>query len=268
MDKKLCDYVEAAMTQEHALLTYRCIINLLDEKIQSMGKPQYFCPPVEEKRQSSFKTDFTETLYTFYFILVLTLGIGFIVMAIMRNKEKKEYKRQYLHQMSLYQEAIENDKKRVEQELIRKSQLIEEKRIMVERYNDAQEKLLSFYECDIIFPKYREFIPIATICEYFKSGRCSSLHGSDGAYNLYESEKRQDLIITHLEVIEQNLSDIKNNQYMIYTAMCETNNILSGVGSRLNAIGQNVEISAYNTKVMKNELQMQTLMQLHSTSTL
>ena len=36
---------------------------------------------------------------------------------------------------------------------------------------------------------------MCTMYEYFVTGRCDKLSGADGAYNLYETEVRQNIII-------------------------------------------------------------------------
>lgn len=72
------------------------------------------------------------------------------------------------------------------------------------------------YDMDIIFPKYRNLPCVATMLEYLQSGRCSELEGPAGAYNLYESELRANLIISRLDNIAAVLEKIKNTQYNLY----------------------------------------------------
>lgn len=40
----------------------------------------------------------------------------------------------------------------------------------------------------VIYPKYLTLPAVTTIYEYLESGRCDSLAGANGSYNLYESE--------------------------------------------------------------------------------
>ena len=82
------------------------------------------------------------------------------------------------------------------------------------------------YDLDIIFEKYRNMIAMTSIYEYFASGRCDRLEGPDGAYNLFESELRQNLIINRMDVIISRLDQKKDNQYILYKQMTETNNQL------------------------------------------
>lgn len=62
-------------------------------------------------------------------------------------------------------------------------------------------------------------------CEYLASGRCYSLEGHEGAYNIYENELRQNTIINQLDGITSKLDSIKSNQYLLYNSITEANNI-------------------------------------------
>ena len=79
--------------------------------------------------------------------------------------------------------------------------------------------LQEHYNANIIYPKYRYFVAIASICEYLSSGRCDTLEGANGAYNIYESELRQNLIVNQLSSISGNEDQIKTNQYLLYQAL-------------------------------------------------
>lgn len=93
----------------------------------------------------------------------------------------------------------------------------------------TRELLEKFYALNVIFPKYRNMVAICTIYEYFAAGRCTTLVGADGAYNLYESELRQNLIIGKLDKIISQLEEIKQNQYILYTELKKTNSITSSI---------------------------------------
>jgi hypothetical protein len=67
------------------------------------------------------------------------------------------------------------------------------------------------------------------MAEYLDSGRCSALEGPDGAYNLYESELRQNYIISKLDTIINQLDMIRENQYYLYTAMQDIKTAIAGL---------------------------------------
>ena len=122
--------------------------------------------------------------------------------------------------------------------------------------SETQQILEKLYSADIIFPKYRNMVAMCTIYEYFAAGRCTELNGADGAYNLYESELRQNLIINRLDTIIEQLDAIKVNQYTLYTELKKTNEILVGISSdmkeltsTIHRIEDAVHITAYCAQV-------------------
>ena len=116
--------------------------------------------------------------------------------------------------------------------------------------------LEKLYSLNIIFPKYRSFACVATLLEYLQSGRCEELTGPDGAYNLYESELRSDLIITKLDNIERKLDQVIANQHTLYYAINQANKRLDKITTQLDksltlqkTIAANTAVTAVNTAV-------------------
>lgn len=127
---------------------------------------------------------------------------------------------------------------------------------LAREYHEADKILKELYAKDIIFEKYRNMVAMTTIYEYFASGRCSSLTGPDGAYNLFESETRQNVVIRELSSINKNLEQIKSNQYVLYTELKKGNEaseqILCSVQSlalSANMIERNTAVTAYCSEV-------------------
>ncbi|MBR4711255.1 MAG: hypothetical protein IKP10_04430 [Clostridia bacterium] len=83
--------------------------------------------------------------------------------------------------------------------------------------------MTDYYAKDVIYPKYRALPALTSIYEYLSSGRCSTLTGADGAYNLYETETRQNIIIGQLSAVIENLEQIRTNQYVLYQEMRRIN---------------------------------------------
>lgn len=88
-----------------------------------------------------------------------------------------------------------------------------------EQLKQMEITLRFLYDKNIIHEKYRGLIPVSSFCDYFDTGRCDTLTGHEGAYNLYEAELRQDRIIDKLESIEGKLDEIKKNQYYLATSL-------------------------------------------------
>lgn len=119
----------------------------------------------------------------------------------------------------------------------------------------TKQALASVYSLNVIHPKYRNLVAVASFCEYFETGRCSQLEGHEGAYNIYEQEIRLDRIITKLDVIISKLEEIKNNQYVLYQSIMQANNVLNRIDKAnyqmlcsLDTIQKNSELIEYNTR--------------------
>lgn len=91
------------------------------------------------------------------------------------------------------------------------------------------------YAANVIFSKYRDIVALATFYEYLMAGRCTTLEGPDGAYNLYEAEIRANMIISKLSEIEKSLKNIEQTQYMIYSQLTEMNRTLDEMSSTMDS---------------------------------
>ena len=129
---------------------------------------------------------------------------------------------------------------------------------LLRRTLDARNKL---YGCNVIFGKYRDPVALAAFYEYLVSGRCQTLDGPNGAYNLYEAEIRANTIISQLSEVIKNLEQIRENQFMIYTQLDNMNKSLLQLNSTMDEavkslrsiqgntgqIVENTKIIAHNT---------------------
>lgn len=109
----------------------------------------------------------------------------------------------------------------------------------------SEKALADLYSENIIFPKYRNLIAITMINEYLESGRCSELEGANGAYNLYEMELRQNIIIGQLSSIIGNLEQIRNNQYSLYEELTKSNRLVQDVVYELQDLNNTTKLNAY-----------------------
>mgnify|MGYP001864484039 FL=1 len=83
--------------------------------------------------------------------------------------------------------------------------------------------MFTIYDKNIIFPKYRRLPLVCSLYEYFCSGRCSTLEGHEGAYNILEMEIRLDRIITQMDMVITRLESIRDGQYVLYSAIQDSN---------------------------------------------
>lgn len=171
--------------------------------------------------------------------------------------------------LNAYNSAVsgENQKINVQNEQIKQACLkkVELVRIQLSKelqiLSETKRILQAFYDKDIIYGKYRSLIPISVILEYFLSGRCRTL---PDAYNKYEDELRQNIIIDKLDVVIKKLDSIEQTQYMLYDALNSVNKNLSSVSSGVNnalqsmkRIEDNSAVSAYNSKIIADNTSYQ-----------
>lgn len=149
------------------------------------------------------------------------------------EKEAAKREPEYLKELEEYNEKVKEAKSLTE----RRRKKIDAAHSGISKMQnslaDVRETLKNLYAMNIVHPKYRNMVAMCSICEYFETGRCTSLKGADGAYNLYEAELRQNLIISRLDTIIDKLDDIKSGQYMLYCELKETNRILRSISSEL-----------------------------------
>lgn len=113
-----------------------------------------------------------------------------------------------------------------------------------------------FYATGVVFGKYHDLAAVTTFYEYLLSGRCESLDGVNGCYNLYESELRANIIINKLDAIGDSLEQIKGNQYMLYSQLSQINIELSSLNSTttamMNDIRSTAEIFLENSAIIEH----------------
>ena len=161
-----------------------------------------------------------------------------------------------------YEKNIQSDKTRVSKEELEKKVLSSEIMSLQKQNKESKQNLTQIYSLNIIFPKYRNFVMLCSIYEYICAGRCTTLEGHEGAYNILEMEIRLDRIITQLDQIVIRLDDIRNNQYMLYSAIQETNKQVTEIlkstdyvmESLQNFQGQAEELVAKISSVEKNSM--------------
>lgn len=201
--------------------------------------------------------------------LATIVAVGILIDGKRRQeREEEEYQaklQEYENNLGQYQLRLseiesENQKKRdmYEKQLVAYSEEVADyesrgKAVMHELFDakwNLEEALISLYEEGIIYSKYRNLVAVSTIYEYLASGRCDQLEGPNGAYNLYEMELRQNIVIGQLSTITEHLEQIKKNQYTLYY---EIQNANRNSESMLSSIGDDVKFSAYqNAATAKN----------------
>lgn len=146
-------------------------------------------------------------------IFVVSIFVLPIVLPIaMKIQEVKDVNKDYNYRKE-QQEYVENHG---------------EKAVSIITYNQNQlrttykflnDNLTKAYSTGFIYKKYQTMEACATILEYLESGRCYELEGPNGAYNKYEDEMRDGLIISTLGQISMKMDTIIENQRSLESAV-------------------------------------------------
>ena len=192
---------------------------------------------------------------------LLGLAVAGVIAAIRYfiDRAKDEAKQQSYDER--YDQEKKKDQKRVDEENMIKKRLMALRYEMEEQARHTQDTLDQYYGLNLIYPKYRNLNAVCSFYEYFDSERCTELKGHEGAYGIYELEVRLNVIVVKLDEILTNLEAIKNNQYMLYSALNEGNKKMDRLLSEAEQqtklagyIAEQTEIAAYNSAEAANEV--------------
>lgn len=112
---------------------------------------------------------------------------------------------------------------------------------IVNEIDKSKTILKDLYNLNIINKKYQNIIAVSSFVDYLDSGRCDSFDGAYGCYNLFESESKQDEIITKLGKIVNLLEDIKKQQYALYCVLKEINQRVEKINTSFQEFRKNYE---------------------------
>lgn len=155
-------------------------------------------------------------MFKYSLIIFLILALIYVIKNLIQYFKDRAKNSEENKAIDKYnQEVIAKNNKNYEH---RKTELSNMKREEWQLRNvtirNTEEALNSLYCAGIIFPKYRNLIAISSIYEYFESGRCNTLTGHEGAYNIYENEIRLNRIIVQLDIVIDKLE--RNKKQPIY----------------------------------------------------
>lgn len=170
---------------------------------------------------------------------------------------EQECEAEYQSKMAEYHRQCEADALRVSQENMVKTMLEQQINDLTQRYNASKERLAEIYAYNIIFPKYRNLIMVCSLYEYICAGRCAQLEGSDGGYNILETEIRLDRIITNMDSIIEKLDDIKQGQFALHRAIRESNRRLEEIASSNDQMIEQIYSLSSKADIHSDEFQTQ-----------
>lgn len=90
-------------------------------------------------------------------------------------------------------------------------------------FETSQAELKKIYSIGVLAPKYRNFVAVCSLLEYFQVGTCETMKD---AYNKYDNELLLGYIISDLGKIFRSLEEIKQNQFILYSSVQSSNRLL------------------------------------------
>jgi len=199
-----------------------------------------------------------KTIFIYGPIMGGIIGIlGGALICFLKNKNERNKMLEANREIDEKNELIDKKNREARETSEQKAAIVQDEiKILNDKIKEMTDVLDKYYSKNIIYPKYRNIIAISSFYEYFSSGRCFELEGHEGAYNIFESESRQNIIINKLDDVIRQLDYIQQNQFMLYSAIQEQNskvNSLMGDMRKCVSSMQRVEASndiiAYNSKI-------------------
>lgn len=193
-------------------------------------------------------------------LIFIVLSIVFLIIEFILNITIG--RKRYSSRMKKYTKESEKiDETNANQIVLynEKKAIIDDRKSNVRKdLKDVEKTLSKYYDLDVIYPKYRNLVALTTFAEYLESGRCKSLYGYTGCYNVYEQELRQNTIIGKLDQILIQLDQIKKVQFATYLAIQQSNAIQSAMLNTCNEMldetrreNAMLEAQAQDNKIIK-----------------
>lgn len=311
-DKELQKYMAGIMAIELHIYTLTGAINELTSRYNSLGIRNNLIVPQQKKPETSYFDCFifsgvasgiiaglidlfyewsrSQNIFEaiisiiaamFYAVGGLFVGgilFGTISYAILRNNEKQKLDAEFQSRVKQYDMDVKRQNNRIANERAKQAALAREINAMKTRLAQARKALAKAYSYNILATEYRNIYAVSSIYGYLAKGRTHCLQfneqtGDQGAYNLYESERRLDRIITNTEEILERLDYVMQYQQDLaiglQNASQKIESLCGNVNTQLNRITGSVanieqcqSVIAYNSECAKRELEFMNWMNI------
>lgn len=181
---------------------------------------------------------------------LVALPVSAIILIAIYIYHRHDYPKQYEKEMTSYLSKVKQDEIRVRNELQVKKNILAQRDILKSSFNNTRKLLDKLYSYNIIYSKYRNMVAVTMFCEYLESGICTQLKGHEGAYNQFEKELRDRIIIAELKTISSQLESIRQTQYMLYEEVKRGNDTANRILKSAERMEDNSEIEKYNSEVI------------------
>ncbi len=309
---ELLKYLNGCLESELSIYTLENTINQLYRQYNYLGSKKSFRAPDKKKSDiielffsiaptsgvicgiiqaiAAFICEFDGGFFDFFvaaFVAVVLavfafLGCGAIIgvvgAIITHVKQKKQYEQDYKSALAKYNKDIKNDNARVTLEKHKKKALGAEIQALEECLARSKRHLSQMYSYHVISPDYWNICAVSSFYGYFSKGRTQCLQfnpktGDQGAYNIYETERRLNKIITNTQEIIKRLDEVINNQYDLayglqkaaqrIESLCgSVNSHMNRISNTLNSIDRCQSVIAYNSEIAARELEFANWMRI------
>lgn len=160
-------------------------------------------------------------------IAVILVVADLCIALYLADKKARDYEKEEREQTELTNERIKAKHEEFRKKMDESIATLTDAKIECDRnisvlqaYLSQEEKTLQmYYALNVVHRKYWNFDAMCKMFEYIQSGRCITLYGPSGAYDTYERERREDIIIEKLDMVLSKLDEIKGTNIMLYRAM-------------------------------------------------
>lgn len=204
------------------------------------------------------------------------LIIGPIIAQSEKNNAERISQSNYNIEMEQYNNNINRERQRIVYELQAKQKIDEEIKLLniqIQKTNDFENRLTNLGILDYLY--HHDIVATASFYQYFKSKRTFSLGfnpntGDQGAYNIYEQERRLNIIIDKLDVVIQKLDQIERNQTVLFMCLTEANQKLEKINTSIlkassniqSSIDSQTEMQRYSNECIRSELEYSNTLQM------
>lgn len=156
--------------------------------------------------------------------------------------------------MCRYHEQVSEQDICLAKETPRKLALEAAQRQIQKELIQSRDVLAKLYSYNIIYPKYRKLEFVCSLYEYLCAGRCTTLEGHEGGYNILEQEIRLDHIISQVDRVINNLNSIKYSQVQLYNAVMDSNQRLNRIIASTDRMASQVSYLGNQTSAINSRL--------------
>ncbi len=195
---------------------------------------------------------FTSIPITLVICIVVCICLAIILLVIHNTVGRTKYNVEFKKYKKESNEIEEHNNMQLSKYESQKTIIDTRKKSIDSDLEDVEKTLDKLYSLDIIYIKYRNLVAVTTFIEYLESGRCKSLYGYTGCYNVYEQELRQNTIIGKLDQVLIQLDQIKKVQFATYLAIQQSNALQS---SLLNTCNQMLDASTKEAALLEAQAQ-------------